>query len=310
MIYLVNKKSSLIFVKTIIALVFTSLSYSYALIAEEYKVAVRAHGGIEKAIQQWQPTIEALNKALPDHDFSLLPIVKINEITERAGKGEFHFVLTNPSSYVELNELYDAKALVTLNNKRVNTAQSRFGSVIFTHAKSSEIISLSSMKDKSLMAVSEPAFGGWRVAWLEMLRQEFDPYRDLKLVSFTESRTQPEVVMAVLEGKVDIGVVRTDLLERMEADGKIDMRFLRVINNQDIKEFPFFLSTALYPEWPLAALSTVQSEHIEQVKNALIDITENSKAAVAGSYVGWITPLDYTSVKDLMKTLQVGPYKQ
>lgn len=310
MTYLMNKNPIMIFVKAIIALVFTSLSYSHALFAEEYKVAVRAHRGVENAIKQWQPTMWALEKALPEHHFTLLPIVKINEITERAGKGEFHFVLTNPSSYVELNELYGAKAMVTLNNKRVNTAQSRFGSVIFTNSKNSEINSISSMKGKSLMAVSEPAFGGWRVAWLEMLGQGFDPYSDLKFVSFAESRTQPEVVMAVLEGKVDIGIVRTDLLERMEADGKIDMRFLRVINNKGVKEFPFFLSTVLYPEWPLAAFTTVPSEHIEQVKNTLLDISASSKAAVTGNYVGWIAPLDYTSVRDLMKTLQVGPYKQ
>ena len=310
MIYLINKKSLMIFIKTIIALVFASLSYSYALLAEEYKVAVRAHRGVETAIKQWQPTLWALEKALPEHRFTLIPIVKIDEITKRAGKGEFHFVLTNPSSFVEINELHGATAIVKLNNKRVNTAQSRFGSVIFTHVRHSDIINFSSMKGKSLMAVSEPAFGGWRVVWLEMLSQGFDPYRDLKLVSFAESRTQPEVVMAVLEGKVDIGVVRTDLLESLEAEGKIDMRFLRVINNQNIKEFPFFLSTPLYPEWPLAALTTVPSKHIEQVKNVLRDISSSSKAAVAGEYVGWIDPLEYTSVKDLMKTLGVGPYKQ
>lgn len=298
------------FVKIIIAIMLASMPFNYALFAEEYKVAVRAHRGVENAIKQWHPTLRALEKALPEHHFTLLPIVNINEITERAGSGEFHFVLTNPSSYVELNELYGAKALVTLNNKRVNTAQSRFGSVVFTHARNSEILNFSSMNGKSLMAVSEPAFGGWRVAWLEMLKQGFDPYKDFKSVSFAESRTQPEVVMAVLEGKADIGVVRTDLLERLEAEGKIDMRFLRIINNQDIKDFPFFLSTALYPEWPLAALTTVPSEHIEQVKNALRDISVSSKAAVAGNYVGWIDPLDYTSVRDLMKSLNVGPYKQ
>lgn len=98
-----NKKSFMIFVKTIIALVFTSLSYSYALFAEDYKVAVRAIRGVEIAFKQWQPTMAALEKELPEHHFTLLPIVRIDEITERAGKGEFQFVLTNPSSYVELN---------------------------------------------------------------------------------------------------------------------------------------------------------------------------------------------------------------
>lgn len=297
-------------VKIIVAILLASLVFSATLFAEEYKVAVRAHRGIENTLKQWQPTMRALEKKLPQHNFTLLPIVSIDEITKRAGKGEFHFVLTNPSSYVELNELYGAQAIVTLNNKRVNMAQSRFGSVVFTHAHNVEIKSFSNMKGKSLMAVSELAFGGWRVVWQEMLSYGFDPYHDLKSLIFTESKTHAEVVMAVLEGKVDIGVVRTDTLEGMEAEGVIDMRYLRVVNNQDIKEFPFFLSTELYPEWPFAALTTVPSEHVEQIKNVLRDISVNSKAAIAGGYIGWISPLDYTSVQDLMKTLQVGPYKQ
>lgn len=274
----------------------------------DYKIAVRAHKGIEYAIKQWQPTVEILSKKIPQHTFTLLPVVSLKEITRRAGKGEFQFVLTNPSSFVELNQLYDAEALVTLNNKRANTAQSKFGSVIFTHVRHENILSIADLENNTLMAVSESAFGGWRVAWLEMLEKGFEPQKQLKKLLFAKSKTQPEVVAAVYEGIADAGVVRTDLLERLEAEGKIDMRYFRIIENKNIKTFPFFISTKLYPEWAFASMKSVSPEIQKEVKKILLDVRNTSEAAISGQYIGWIPPLDYSSVKNLMIKLKVGPF--
>lgn len=291
-----------------IVVILLGLLFSNGLMAANYKVAVRAHHGIDAAIKQWQPTIDALGKALPEHTFTVLPIVSLDEITQRAGRSEFDFLLSNPSSFVEIKHLYGAKALATLNNKRGNTAQNRFGSVIFTHVLNEDILTLKDLKGKTLMAVSELAFGGWRVAWLEMLEQGFDPHRELRTLMFTKSNIQPEVVRAVRDGKADAGVVRTDRLERMEASGETDMRYFRILNNKDIKDFPFFLSTKLYPEWPFAALKTVPTKLAQQVKKTLLAISEGSAAARAGMYVGWVAPGDYSTVRALMKKLKVGPY--
>ena len=238
----------------------------------------------------------------------VVPILSLNEITAAAGRGEFDFLLTNPSSYVEIEELHKAKILATLNNRRANSAQSRFGTVIFTHARNKNIYELNDLKGRALMAVAEPAFGGWRVAWYEMKKNGIDPYSDLKTLVFAENNTQPEVVYAVRDQQVDVGVVRTDQLERMEADGKIDMRYFRILNNKNEKGFPFFLSTSLYPEWAFAALKDTDGELAQDVKRVLTSIEKNSAAAMAGRYVGWIEPLDYSSVRELMKDLEVGPY--
>lgn len=290
------------------AVILFCMVFSQGLLAAEYKVVVRAHHGIEKAIKLWQPTIDVLAKQLPQHRFTFKPVLSLTEITAGAARGEFDFVLTNPSSYVEIEQLHAAKALVTLNNKRANTAQDRFGSVIFTHVRNEDILSIKDLKGKTLMAVSEPAFGGWRVAWLEMLEQGFNPYSDLKNLKFTDGKTQPEVVWAVRDGKADVGVVRTDRLERLEATGEIDMRYFRILNNKDIKNFPFFLSTKLYPEWAFAAMKYVPVELTQQVKKILLSIPDNSTAAKSGKYVGWVAPKDYSSVKELMQKLKVGPY--
>ena len=198
--------------------------------------------------------------------------------------------------------------MATLNNKRANTGQDSFGSVIFTHVRNTDIINIKDLKNKKLIAVSKPAFGGWRVAWLEMLEQGFDPHKQLKTLMFTKSKTQPEVVWTVRDGKADVGVVRTDLLERLEAKGKIDLRYFRIINNKDIKNFPFFLSTKLYPEWAFAAMKSVPTKLAQQVQQTLHAISSDSLAAKNGNYIGWLSERDYTSVQELMKKLKVGPF--
>lgn len=291
-----------------IVIFFVCMSVSGTLSASEYKVAVRAHQGIAEAFRLWQPTVAALNTIFSEHQFSLIPIVSLDEISRRVGQGEFDFVLTNPSSYVEIEQLYGAKALLTLNNKRANKAQDRFGSVIFTHVKNKDILAIRDLQAKTLMAVSEPAFGGWRVAWMEMLEQDFNPYRDLKALQFTRSGTQSDVVRAVLAREVDAGVVRTDQLERMEAAGVLDMRYLRIINNKDVKDFPFFLSTALYPEWVFAVTRPLSTVVEEGVRRLLMSLHPLTPAAKAGQYMGWVAPRDYSSVRVLMQRLQVGPY--
>ena len=281
--------------------------FSGFVLADEYKVAVRAHHGIDYAIKQWQPTIDVINRKIPQHKFILLPILSLKEITERAGKPDFDFVLTNPSSFVEMEQYYGAKSLATLNNKRANTEQDRFGSVIFTHVRNVDILSL---KGKTLMAVSEQAFGGWRMSWLEMLEQGFDPYKDLKELKFTKTRIHPDVVRAVQAGDADAGVVRTDRLERMESTGKIDMRYFRILNEKDVKDFPFFLSTRLYPEWSFSVLKHVPEKPSKQLADVLFLITKDSYAAVQGEYIGWKAPRDYSSVRELMKRLKIGPYEK
>ena len=293
-----------------ISLILLLVTFGQIAFADDYKVAVRAHRGIEAAIIQWQPTVDVISRELPQHNFTLVPILNLGKITEQAKNKAFDFVLTNPSSFVELKVLYQAKALVTLNNKRANTAQSQFGSVIFTHAKNVDILDINSLKNRTMMAVTKRAFGGWRVAWLEMLEQGFDPHKELKSIEFAKSKAQPEVVFAVLEGKVDAGIVRTDLLERLEAKGQIDMRYLRILNNKDIKKFPFFLSTKLYPVWAFASLSHVDPTISQRVTDILMSIKTESLVAIKGKYIGWIAPKDYTPVDQLMRKLKVGPYEE
>jgi len=102
-----------------------------------------------------------------------------------------------------------------------------------------------------------------------------------------------DVVLAVLDGRVDVGFVRTGIIERMrDANGPVLPR-LHVINAQTFAGFPYAISTRLYPEWPVVALAHVDDELVRQVASRLLALPSDHPAAVAAG-LGGFAPLPTT----------------
>jgi len=302
--------SSVSTVFTFLQLTFVCLMLiiSADLNAKTIKIGLRAHFGVEKSMQQWKKTADYLSEKIPGHKFVMVPLVGLPELMSEAEKGYFDFVLTNPSSYVEMELGLGASAILTLRNKRQGKAYTNFGSVIFTRKNNSEINLISDLKGKKIVAVAKAAFGGWRVALREMLSEGFDPYTQAKHVSFSGG-IQQDVVNIVRLGNADAGVVRTDMLERMAAAGQIKLDEFKIINAKNIKNFPFLLSTELYPEWPFIKMKHASTELSTKVALALLTMPAEHPAAITGKYIGWTVPEDYRPVHSLMQQLKVRPYE-
>jgi signal transduction histidine kinase/ABC-type phosphate/phosphonate transport system substrate-binding protein len=282
-------------------------TYATQSIAETIRIGLRAHVGIEKAMSQWKLTADYLTETIPGHEFIMVPHTSIRELNKQSGNSAFDFVITNPSSYVEMEMKYGASRLLTLQNKRQGGAYTKFGSVIFTRSDSG-ITTISDLKGKRVIAVSETAFGGWRVALRELQRQGISPEQDFKELRFA-SGIQQDVISSVMEGKTDVGVVRTDMLERVAENGIISLDNIRVLNQLHTDDFPFMHSTTLYPEWAFAKFKNTSPDLAQRVALALLSMPPTHKAAIAGKYVGWTVPLDYSPVHKLMQELKVGPYE-
>lgn len=237
----------------------------------------------------------------------MVPFDNNSALNQAISRNKFQFCLTNPASSVENQIRYQTQPLATLINKRQGQGYAKFGSVIFTRADREDINELTDLKKKTFIGVDELGFGGWRVAWRELLRNKINPYVDFKELRFAGG-VQQKVVYSVRDGSVDAGSIRTDMLERMSASGKINLADFKVIGNKKTEGFPFFHSTELYPEWLFSAVGKVDDKLKTQVVAALFSITAESLAARKGKYVGWISPLDYSSVDDLLQELNVGPY--
>ena len=275
--------------------------------ADTIRIGLRAHQGIEKSMLQWKQTADYLSEKIPEHKFIMIPLVGLKELMHEAEQNQFDFILTNPASFVEMEQRLGASAILTLRNKRQGKPYTKFGSVIFTR-KDSGIHEIKDLEDKRIVAVSERAFGGWRVALRELLNEGFDVYKEVKQVSFSGG-IQQDVVSIVRLGNADAGVVRTDMLERLAKNGTIKLDEFRVINKKTTKGFPFFHSTQLYPEWPFAKMRNTSDLLSKQVALALLTLSSEHSAAMVGKYVGWTVPADYQPVHNLMKELKIAPYE-
>ena len=287
-------------------LLLSTVGHAGSDLSREVYVAVRAYAGEQHALQKWGPTLAYLNQALPDHHFSMIPYTDIKQELADARANRFHFLLTNPATYVELEVSTGARAMLTLINNRRGTPQTRFGSVIFTHVDNTDIIQLRDLRDKHFMAVTPMGFGGWRVGLKVLLEQGIEPDKDFASLSFAGNQTR--VVDAVLAKKVHAGMVRTDMLERLADTGKLDLRKLRILNQRHTENFPFFHSSPLYPEWPFTAMANTDRQLAAAVKLALLQLDKQHPAARAGRYMGWTEAQDYQAVKILMAELGIEPF--
>ncbi len=66
-----------------------------------------------------------------------------------------------------------------------------------------------------------------------------------------------KAVQALLEGKADAAFIRSGVLESLEKQGVVTPDEIRVLNLQQLEQFPFQTSTRLYPEWPFSAMPHV-----------------------------------------------------
>ncbi|CBJ26735.1 periplasmic sensor diguanylate cyclase/phosphodiesterase [Ectocarpus siliculosus] len=101
---------------------------------------------------------------------------------------------------------------------------------------------------------------------------------DTEEVRFTYN--QEKIVYDVINGNIDVGFVRTDMVQLMDA-------------------------ADLVPEWPLQAFPHVPSDLVKEVVRALMLINETHEAAVSGGYSTWDVPLSYADLRTLQVQLGV-----
>ena len=210
----------------------------------EVKIGVLAYRGKEAANAMWANTAAFLTKKIPGYAFVVVPL-DFQEIGPAVGRGEVDFVISNPEIYVALESAYGATRIATLKNKTEGGPFTVFGGVIFTRADRPDIGDLKDLKGRRFMAVDRTSLGGWTMAWRELKAAGIDPVADFKELQFLG--THDAVVYAIRDGAGDAGTVRSDTLERMQDEGKINKKDFRVLNPQKVENFPFALSTTAVP---------------------------------------------------------------
>ena len=271
------------------------------------RIGVLAKRGPAVCVKKWAPMAQYLASRIPGKAFEIVPL-DFDQIIPSVQKRACDFVLVNPAFYVELEYQFGADRIATLKNLRLGRAYTQFGGVVFCRADRKDIRGYDDLKGKRYAAPNPFALGSWIAVRRELNDAEIDPYHKFKSLKFLG--TMDAVVYAVRDGRADAGSVRTDTLERMAQEGKINIKVFRIIGMREkTKAFPFACSTRLYPEWPFAKVRHTSRKLAEQVTVALIKMSRDSAAARAAKCAGWTIPLNYQSVHECLKELKLGPYR-
>lgn len=267
-------------------------------------IGVLANKGKLAAINSWQPLVDYLGEAIPEQKFVLLPL-GYDELYPAVENAQVDFVITNPGQYIELESYYGFSRIATFRNAGPGGYYTLFGGVLFVRADRNDISAIRDLPGHKVLSADETSFG-WLMQLREIKAQGVDPsqFAELRMTGNHEA-----VVTAILNGESDIGVVRTDTLERMAEAGKIDFSQVQIINEQNTPGFPFRHSTRLYPEWPFAKSAQTDNAIAQQVAIALLTLPADSPAAQAAQSGGWTIPEDYSTVHELFREMKLGPYQ-
>jgi phosphate/phosphite/phosphonate ABC transporter binding protein len=278
-----------------------------SLLAETtVKIGVLAKRSSDITIKKYAATAAYLTQEVQEYNFEIVPL-SFQELQESVAQEKIDFVLTNTMYYVTLESLYGISRIATLKNIHANAQETTsFGAVIIVPASSS-ITTFEELKGKRFGAVDALSLGGWVMAQREL--QERHIFQK-DFASFTFFGSHDKVVLAVCNGTIDAGTVRSDTLEKMQNEGLIDSSCYRVIEPKKYNGFPFLVSTRLYPEWPFAKLLHTPELLSNKVTIALLQMPTSSQAAIDAKIAGWTIPLDYTQVHELLQDLHLGPYSE
>ena len=275
---------------------------SFAIAADEVKIGVLAKRGAKRCFSKWGPTGDYLTEKI-GQPCRIVPL-KFDEVDAAVSNGDVDFFLGHPGMYSVHHRKYNSSAIATMINSAQGKPVHQFGAVLFTLADS-PINSLEDMRGKSFMWVKRSAFGGAQVAWRLLVENGINPETDCAKV--LEGNKHDNVVMAILNGAAEVGTVRSDCIERMEAEGKCKLSDFKIIHQiQD--DFPFVHSTQLYPEWPMAKCAHTDDTLAKQIAQALIAMPKGCSAATSAKVVGWVESADYTPVIECLETIDYGVF--
>ena len=282
----------------LILFIFISSAFS----SENINIGVLAFQSKAETLKKWESTAHYLHQMEPNYTFTILPL-SIPEINEAVKNNKLDFVVTNSGHYVYLENKYHISRIATMKTYKDGQWHDQFGGVIFTRADRGDIKTLDDLKGKKIAIVDIKSFGGLAVELYELFHYDIKA-SDLSM--YFVDMPQQKVLKAVLDGSADAGFVRTNVLENMAEQGRLDLRQIKIIHLQKLDNFPYILSTALYPEWPISRAANTSKDLSDKIVVALLQRFVNTKP-MEGS-IGWSSPVEYDKINNIFKILRIPPY--
>eukprot|EP00808_Paulinella_micropora_P003810 g11646.t1 len=269
------------------------------------KVGVVWEASLELAVSRWQPTFEGvLNDYFNRYQcfFKMVPLSHA-ETDQAVKKKEVDFLFANSGTFVEYSHSDGLRVLASVLRIFNGIMSPYYGGVMFqrTDPNATEVVTLEGLAAMSpkLLACppSQDSFVGYQAQKYEFFKLGLKAEEVFSKIVFSGSFD--ESVKMVANGSCDVGMVRTETLERLVRESVYKAEDFSIINARTYDDFFQLVSTDLYPEWPLAALPHVPKAITDVVPTPLLALREWDEASIKGAHAGFTTSFSYDSVAEV-----------
>ena len=298
---------------------FLALGAHLSHAAQAITFGVLVHDRPEEQAASYQPLMEYLSARLggtPIH----LQMLDAPALADAAAHNRLDLVLTTPSQYLALRSTSSLTgALATIARQQRGHVTRAIGGVIVVAAERDDLQHLRDLRGRRIGIPTLAALGGFLAPALEFRQAGVDITQAAKGLAGASAKTPSRVelralgtdqaiIRALLAGDIDAGLLRTGSIEALADAGLLDLSRLRVLNRQRLAGFPWAASTRLYPDWPVAALPTLDPNLTRRIAAALLALEPDHPAVRAAGLAGFGPPADYSGVEELARTLRLPPY--
>ncbi|MDT8438300.1 MAG: PAS domain S-box protein [Wenzhouxiangellaceae bacterium] len=276
-----------------------------------------AHGGTTITLG-----IQPANKAManPDHWASLLQqldhriqdlhfearILDYEQLEQAMFDRSIDLVLLNPVAYRYYDHRVDlSEPLLRSIESGQDRPQPGLGGTIVVRAADPALTRPRLLHDRPVAAANPQSLSGY-LAQMGRLEQAGVDNNRLRL-QFIGAEHE-DVLKALLAGEVDAAFVRAGILERWQAANPEQAGQLEVMLERPLADYPWRLSTPLYPDRLLAALPHLDHETVRRVLGELLLLEATPEFRRATGVHGFDLPLDLAPVTELMRMLRVPPF--
>ena len=273
-------------------------------------LGVLATEGATRALEAWTPTQDLLNDAAIERDapyrFRIEPHTDTSLI-DGLRNDNLDLMLGDPAGFVTAEVELGARALLSAAHMWQGASYDQIGALVFVRSDS-DISRFEDISGRRIMGVTARELTGWKLAHQEFRKYRIDVNRSASDVLFSGGN-QREVVYAVQNGLVDVGVIRAGVLEMLADQGVIDLDDFRPVMPIPHAGYPFWVSTPLFPSWVIAALPHVEDDALALVIDTLLKVDTTTPASQAANGVAWQAPQNYVAVHELLISLRARPYE-
>lgn len=273
---------------------------------DDVLIGVLAYDDADVVQAQLEPLVASLQRQLSDIDF-YLRVVDIDELEGMARGTQAAIIITNPYHYLLLRAsggLTDAFA--TIYRASPMGSVSSLGGTVVVPADRDKLTELADLQSATIAIGDRRNTGGFVLPLAELKRVGVE----MDDIQWIESGSEISAIKALQRGDADAVFLRSSLLEALAERGELDLTSLRVLNRQQLGDYPFAVSTRLHPEWPLMATSGTDPELISRILGVGLLRSGGVVVTITGALSGISAPANYTGLTSELQSLGLPPYDE